>query len=85
MMLVTLTLILILSHLAADLSHLRAVPQDKHDKFAEANGAKCNLSVSMSAAKHVALIWRFLLDMFSYFVSAKTGDNVNSTFYRVID
>ena len=42
-----------------DLSHLRAVPQAKHDKFAESS------------------------DMFSYFVSAKTGDNVSSAFFRV--
>jgi len=42
-----------------DLSHMRAVNPEKHNKFASDN------------------------DMFSYFVSAKNGDNVNSTFYRV--
>jgi len=41
------------------MNHLRAVPLDKHNKFATDNG------------------------MYSYFVSAKTGDGVNTAFYRV--
>mmetsp|Transcript_28524 Transcript_28524/g.72230 ORF Transcript_28524/g.72230 Transcript_28524/m.72230 type:complete len:233 (-) Transcript_28524:94-792(-) len=42
-----------------DLSHIRAVKSEKHDKFAEEN------------------------DLYSYYVSARTGDNVQPSFFRI--
>ncbi len=44
----------------ADLSHVRAVPPEKHNTYADKNG------------------------MSSYYVSAKTGDNVYSAFYQIV-
>mmetsp|Transcript_16810 Transcript_16810/g.25433 ORF Transcript_16810/g.25433 Transcript_16810/m.25433 type:complete len:101 (+) Transcript_16810:2-304(+) len=42
-----------------DLSHIRAVKNEKHDRFLEEN------------------------DLFGYYVSARTGDNVHPAFYRI--
>lgn len=74
----------------ADMTHLRVVKPEQHNNWAKEHDMyRCRLSPVARSVRRVATCVGSKINAptnsihRSYFVSAKTGDNVHSTFFRI--